>query len=144
MIPSDVIPKLVGFHSQRFPFATFSRFVHLCTFACFTKGILWGMCHHVPKGPGLFSKCSFTTINRLWFRQLKSTVNWFFRSFGFIFRTFDNVWCHGCWRSGCKFTRKEFFEVVDSLSGNFIVISDGSLVRYFDLLDFIIGLGTDD
>ena len=98
----------------------------------------------MPKGPGLFAKCSFTTINSFRFRELKTTVNCFFRSFAFVFRTFHDVRRHGCRRSWSKFPREKLLKIVDGLSGNFIVVSDGSLIRFFDLFDFILSVPTAD
>jgi hypothetical protein len=41
------------------------------------------MRYHVAKSPGLFPQSSFTPIRSRRFRKKKSTVNWFFRNFGF-------------------------------------------------------------
>ena len=40
-------------------------------------------------------------------------------------------------------TRKEFLETIVTTSKNFILICDGSLIRFFDLFDFILGFSAD-
>ena len=92
------------------------------------------MCHHVPKCPGLFPQCSFTTIKS--FRL--PTVDWFFRSFGLILRALIDIGCHSRRRSWRKFTREELLEAVVGVPKDFVIIGDGRLVRLFHVLDFVL------